>query len=104
MIRRPPRSTLFPYTTLFRSHVEIFELAGPTSEQRHFDAGADCKPGLGAAERCWRTACGKSETRPQGGRRVELEFAERPTAGHIPQTIVHDRPNSSPNRADPVEL
>src|SRR3989475_9487591 len=23
MIRRPPRSTLFPYTTLFRSHVKI---------------------------------------------------------------------------------
>src|SRR3712207_8676145 len=27
MIRRPPRSTLFPYTTLFRSHLlrEVFE-------------------------------------------------------------------------------
>src|SRR3712207_7469775 len=25
MIRRPPRSTLFPYTTLFRSLVERFE-------------------------------------------------------------------------------
>src|SRR3989441_8068016 len=24
MIRRPPRSTLFPYTTLFRSAVDIF--------------------------------------------------------------------------------
>src|SRR5436853_5408904 len=24
MIRRPPRSTLFPYTTLFRSDVELF--------------------------------------------------------------------------------
>src|SRR5256885_17108293 len=24
MIRRPPRSTLFPYTTLFRSHPRIF--------------------------------------------------------------------------------
>src|SRR3989442_12070840 len=24
MIRRPPRSTLFPYTTLFRSHDSIF--------------------------------------------------------------------------------
>src|SRR5689334_23665526 len=24
MIRRPPRSTLFPYTTLFRSHFRIF--------------------------------------------------------------------------------
>src|SRR5256885_12848183 len=23
MIRRPPRSTLFPYTTLFRSHTEL---------------------------------------------------------------------------------
>src|SRR2546427_11442815 len=28
MIRRPPRSTLFPYTTLFRSLVEIFERSG----------------------------------------------------------------------------
>src|SRR5258707_12297901 len=24
MIRRPPRSTLFPYTTLFRSKLEVF--------------------------------------------------------------------------------
>src|SRR3712207_7159106 len=28
MIRRPPRSTLFPYTTLFRSYVRLAELAG----------------------------------------------------------------------------
>src|SRR2546426_6753504 len=28
MIRRPPRSTLFPYTTLFRSLVELSQL-GP---------------------------------------------------------------------------
>src|SRR3712207_9376331 len=27
MIRRPPRSTLFPYTTLFRSFVVLFILA-----------------------------------------------------------------------------
>src|SRR5258708_23214251 len=27
MIRRPPRSTLFPYTTLFRSHIEQVETA-----------------------------------------------------------------------------
>src|SRR5258708_30252480 len=27
MIRRPPRSTLFPYTTLFRSHIHTFALA-----------------------------------------------------------------------------
>src|SRR5438552_18434199 len=27
MIRRPPRSTLFPYTTLFRSHTRHFSFA-----------------------------------------------------------------------------
>src|SRR5690349_22562684 len=27
MIRRPPRSTLFPYTTLFRSHSEFDRIA-----------------------------------------------------------------------------
>src|SRR2546430_11412502 len=37
MIRRPPRSTLFPYTTLFRS------LAGPAPPRAgvHQDAGRD---------------------------------------------------------------
>src|SRR2546426_9177477 len=29
MIRRPPRSTLFPYTTLFRSQRRGVEVAGP---------------------------------------------------------------------------
>src|SRR2546426_5052989 len=29
MIRRPPRSTLFPYTTLFRSHVLADDTAQP---------------------------------------------------------------------------
>src|SRR3712207_6945958 len=31
MIRRPPRSTLFPYTTLFRSRDTIVELARRTA-------------------------------------------------------------------------
>src|SRR5260221_7293912 len=35
MIRRPPRSTLFPYTTLFRSDVEgrTLKLTGTAEEQ-----------------------------------------------------------------------
>src|SRR3712207_7427597 len=32
MIRRPPRSTLFPYTTLFRSVHELLDAAGPRRE------------------------------------------------------------------------
>src|SRR3712207_8268808 len=39
MIRRPPRSTLFPYTTLFRSTEEIFE--GPPP----LETGAAIVPG-----------------------------------------------------------
>src|SRR5256885_11178158 len=33
MIRRPPRSTLFPYTTLFRSLTRITDLQGCFREQ-----------------------------------------------------------------------
>src|SRR5947207_10913741 len=61
MIRRPPRSTLFPYTTLFRSHLAGRGLgvypaaAGQRDRQLHQDraavAGAHpCAEGGGAAE------------------------------------------------------
>src|SRR3712207_9460339 len=35
MIRRPPRSTLFPYTTLFRSTSDWKELENPTEFKVH---------------------------------------------------------------------
>src|SRR5258708_17802070 len=53
MIRRPPRSTLFPYTTLFRS-VEILKQGRRTSVRKVYDMQAtfvriveqrnDCRP------------------------------------------------------------
>src|SRR3712207_8484321 len=44
MIRRPPRSTLFPYTTLFRSQQQI----GAFEDDRAVrDAGEDGKLGAG---------------------------------------------------------
>src|SRR2546426_3626011 len=40
MIRRPPRSTLFPYTTLFRSrHVRRLERAGGGKRLQHHRGG-----------------------------------------------------------------
>src|SRR2546426_3561702 len=39
MIRRPPRSTLFPYTTLFRSRTP--HLASLTIGRLHYDGGGD---------------------------------------------------------------
>src|SRR2546422_2567151 len=46
MIRRPPRSTLFPYTTLFRS---VQQLDRPRGHPGRFEAAsrADVEPGLG---------------------------------------------------------
>src|SRR3712207_8970557 len=57
MIRRPPRSTLFPYTTLFRSGSRVarphhgadrvrarLELAGP-ARHAHHARGRDGRPG-----------------------------------------------------------
>src|SRR3712207_7409099 len=44
MIRRPPRSTLFPYTTLFRSPLPLGrerKIAGPTAGVEHAVAGPD---------------------------------------------------------------
>src|SRR5256885_6775309 len=46
MIRRPPRSTLFPYTTLFRSPVFTFRAGGFSllqirAERGYSGAGAD---------------------------------------------------------------
>src|SRR5438309_8648040 len=63
MIPQPPRSTLFPYTTLFRS---------PWTRNHHFPAGAAnsqgnrhrTRPGAGgtvAHEICPQAKCGRSE-------------------------------------------
>src|SRR3989442_2004684 len=42
MIRRPPRSTLFPYTTLFRSHAEVRRPTQGTGTRRRSANAASC--------------------------------------------------------------
>src|SRR5258708_19088601 len=45
MIRRPPRSTLFPYTTLFRSHgVRVPQFVRADSEDGGDDSDAQYSP------------------------------------------------------------
>src|SRR3712207_8042978 len=39
MIRRPPRSTLFPYTTLFRSVDQVTTLSGVEPDRIYVDSG-----------------------------------------------------------------
>src|SRR5256885_12849404 len=60
MIRRPPRSTLFPYTTLFRSHAR-----GGAASDRHRGAGVR----RGRHDEPRRADGGDSHARPQGAGR-----------------------------------
>src|SRR2546425_7096298 len=62
MIRRPPRSTLFPYTTLFRSQlVEVLEHVGrneadehaarrPAERKHQIETGEMLRMGFGAGQ------------------------------------------------------
>src|SRR3712207_7515219 len=57
MIRRPPRSTLFPYTTLFRSPMFLFAKFGdPACERRALQREDSCVQSHGGMtrERCLR--------------------------------------------------
>src|SRR3989449_11657380 len=49
MIRRPPRSTLFPYTTLFRSHpaVPVREVRGTHEDFLRVAAAQGARPAVG---------------------------------------------------------
>src|SRR3712207_8686767 len=52
MIRRPPRSTLFPYTTLFRSYRELEERANRLA---NWMAGQGFRPGDHVALLLWNS-------------------------------------------------
>src|SRR2546422_10316337 len=60
MIRRPPRSTLFPYTTLFRSApFLIYDTSGPYTDPA---AGIDIRRGLAPLRQEWIIGRGDVET------------------------------------------
>src|SRR5690348_18101260 len=68
MLRRPPRSTLFPYTTLFRSHsgIDSGQSGGRAARKGYRRTGlagrgtaSGCASGITAARR--RTTCWRSE-------------------------------------------
>src|SRR3712207_8983324 len=67
MIRRPPRSTLFPYTTLFRSHrcARVPKPVPDDGQARHARV-VDWRRGLaylGGDQRCRGSALGDGEDR-----------------------------------------
>src|ERR1035437_663421 len=114
MIRRPPRSTLFPYTTLFRSRTKpaIFAVVGTLligggllwqavehhhrqanlASGRHIDFNQDVQPIL--ASNCFSCHGPDPEMR-KAGLRLDLgEAAFKKRPGH-PDAIVPGHPEKS---------
>src|SRR3989441_11183069 len=83
MIRRPPRSTLFPYTTLFRSETEVREAvardreAGRRGRQVHRAGGDAAHTGDGDRERGGRKSVVEGKRGDLGGRRIIKQKNER---------------------------
>src|SRR2546430_15299971 len=87
MIRRPPRSTLFPYTTLFRSHADRLGDVEP-GIGTHADRGFETCDDVGALRGDW--GGGGAEHRPHGEtsphpRPLSTRRTARPARAAIPQ-------------------
>src|SRR3989442_12475113 len=76
MIRRPPRSTLFPYTTLFRSVVVVGVRSDP--EPNHL---VPCPDGE-------RPICQADACREDGSRRMDLLESEAGMRGVATEEVV----------------
>src|SRR5258706_11454553 len=72
MIRRPPRSTLFPYTTLFRSHHHSVNGAG------HMDANFGI--GFFLFDRIFRTLATRHRPLNRRGLAIALQRSEEHTS------------------------
>src|SRR3989449_8062971 len=76
MIRRPPRSTLFPYTTLFRSHpaVPVREVRGTHEDFLRVAAAQGARPAVG--ELIYDRDAPARAPAPVGRRRAPLPSAD----------------------------
>src|SRR3712207_8084395 len=70
MIRRPPRSTLFPYTTLFRSDRCCLRMSLTGIEQRGFRRVDACRLTLGMRQAPFGNGVGPAE--PKAAKTQEL--------------------------------
>src|SRR2546428_8668267 len=69
MIRRPPRSTLFPYTTLFRSHLRgtpgLASTAGQVFGRRPVGDGGERDAGIEALLPCRASHTDRNDAVPE---------------------------------------
>src|SRR2546422_2541339 len=99
MIRRPPRSTLFPYTTLFRSRREC-RVAGASATGRGAGAARHSRARYPTQRRATRSEEHTSElqSRLHLVCRLLLEKKKKTSRHNVPPPT--NRPRSSPTKPD----
>src|SRR5688572_31822808 len=81
MLRRPPRSTLFPYTTLFRSPIEVNGSEGQLIEPGHdMPVGIDIARRQARAHRDSQHAIGVEHDRTRQRRHFPVVRSEEHTS------------------------
>src|SRR5258708_17027710 len=94
MIRRPPRSTLFPYTTLFRSAARAARLAPSHSRYLRASAargGSARSPPSSASRRPWSAA--SSAPARKLPRRSEEHTSELQSPDHLVCRLLLEKKN-----------
>src|SRR2546430_9660909 len=82
MIRRPPRSTLFPYTTLFRSQLDVVVAVVGTRAEFHFLDFNDGLLGLGFGSLLLRSEEHTSELQSQSNLVCRLLLEKKKRLDH----------------------
>src|SRR2546430_12656748 len=99
MIRRPPRSTLFPYTTLFRSPVRVGDCRGAPETPRTSGAHGHSQRKLGAFLRSEEHT---SELQSQSNLVCRLLLEKKATRRR--HRVGHDRHPATPLPADSAHI
>src|SRR3712207_7837967 len=87
MIRRPPRSTLFPYTTLFRSSTSTNELPWTTLVSQSSAGSSTCRPAS------WRTLTARSASAE--GTRSEEHTSELQSRQYLVCRLLLEKKNNN---------
>src|SRR5438477_9535163 len=88
MMRRPPRSTLFPYTTLFRSHV-----------------ASDCTvPAADSAAHVAKTSFGPGAVTPKYGSRSEEHTSELQSHVNLVCRLLLEKKKKNNNDQNPHSI
>src|SRR3712207_8003348 len=94
MIRRPPRSTLFPYTTLFRSKEPGLRPAPAQQGEEQQRTGGEYRHRRGPGRQ--RTRVGKEGGRPAGG--SEEHTSELQSRPYLVCRLLLEKKNYTPPR------